>query len=65
MGGTSKLAGQPDRTSRAVPACYFIPMRRKIHNGSVKGIMNAAIDNLTPAEAAVVAGVSMRDVQTE
>src|SRR5580704_15711714 len=37
-------------------------MRRKIYNGSVEGIMNAAIDNLTPAEAAVVAGVSMRDV---
>ena len=26
------------------------------------GIMNAAIDTLTPAETAVVAGVSMRDV---
>src|SRR5580700_4526506 len=37
-------------------------MRWKIYNGSVEGIMNAAIDNLTPAEAAVVAGVSMRDV---
>src|SRR5580700_3912147 len=37
-------------------------MRRKTYNGSVEDIMRAAIDTLTPAEAAVVAGVSMRDV---
>jgi uncharacterized protein (DUF433 family) len=40
----------------------FLPMLRNIYNGSVGGIMNAAIDTLTPAETAVVAGVSMRDV---
>src|SRR5438045_2619201 len=37
-------------------------MCRKIYNRSVEGPMNAAINSLTPAEAAVVAGVSMRDV---
>jgi uncharacterized protein (DUF433 family) len=41
---------------------FFLPMRRNIYNGAMEDIMHAAPDTLTPAEAAVVAGVSMRDV---
>src|SRR5215469_5659304 len=40
----------------------IVPMLRKVYNLESGGIMAPVIDTLTPAEAAVVSGVSVRDV---